>query len=120
MLAFRIQSSLLYFNADHVFETVRRKTMEQSDVRCVIGDLSNVPYVDVAGRMLRRLFEDLNSRNVAFRLVEAHGPVRDMLRLEDPEGVSDRYLAMIPCPICSTRDSASSDVGPIRSTGLLI
>ena len=88
MLAFRIQSSLLYFNADHIFETVRQKTIEQSDVRCVIGDLSNVPYVDVAGaRMLRRLFKDLSSRNVAFRLVEAHGPVRDMLRLEDPEGV---------------------------------
>jgi anti-anti-sigma regulatory factor len=48
--------------------------------------LSNAPYVDIAGaRMLRRLHEELQAANVDFKIVEAHGPVRDVLRAEGLE-----------------------------------
>ena len=98
MLAFRVQSALLYFNVDHVLETVRQRVASQPGVRRVICDLSNVPYVDVAGaRMLRRMHEELSISGVQFRLVEAHGNVRDVLRaegLEERVGSITRYQSL--------------------------
>ena len=83
ILAFRVQSSLLYFNVDHVLEAVRQRAQAQADLRRVICDLSNVPYMDVAGaRMLRRLHEELVRDQREFKIVEAHGPVREALRAE--------------------------------------
>jgi anti-anti-sigma factor len=98
MLAFRVQSALLYFNVDHVLETVRARVAREPQVRRVVCDLSNVPYVDVAGaRMLRRLSEELAAASVEFRLVEAHGHVRDALRaegLEERVGSITRYQSL--------------------------
>jgi high affinity sulfate transporter 1 len=86
ILAFRVQSSLLYFNVDHILEVVRRQAKAQTGIQRVICDLSNVPYVDVAGaRMLRRLHEELAASGIDFKIVEAHGPVRDVLRAEGLE-----------------------------------
>jgi high affinity sulfate transporter 1 len=86
VLAFRVQSALLYFNVDHVLEMVRLRAFAQESVKRVVCDLSNVPQVDVAGaRMLRRLHEELTGAGIDFKIVEAHGPVRDMLRAEGLE-----------------------------------
>jgi len=83
LLAFRVESSLLYFNVDHVLEVVRQRAKSQTGLRLVICDLSNVPYIDVAGaRMLRRLHEELSRDSMDFKIVEAHGPVRETLRAE--------------------------------------
>lgn len=85
-LVFRVQSSLLYFNVDHVLEMVRQQAAATAELQRVICDLSNVPYVDVAGaRMLRRMYEEFQSRGITFQIVEAHGPVREMLRAEGLE-----------------------------------
>ena len=92
MLAFRVQSSLLYFNVDHVLEVVRLRAKAQAGLRRVVCDLSNVPYMDVAGaRMLRRLYDELTAAGVDFKIVEAHGPVRDVLRAE---GLEERVGAI--------------------------
>ncbi|WP_425614003.1 SulP family inorganic anion transporter [Anatilimnocola sp. NA78] len=86
VIAFRVQSSLLYFNVDHVLDAVRLRAKSQTGVWRVIGDLSNVPYVDVAGaRMLRRMHEEFAACGIDFKIVEAHGPVRDVLRAEGLE-----------------------------------
>jgi MFS superfamily sulfate permease-like transporter len=86
VLAFRVQSSLLYFNVDYVLEVVRRRARETAGLHRVICDLSNVPYVDIAGaRMLRRLYEELSAMKVDLKIVEAHGPTRDILRAEGLE-----------------------------------
>ena len=86
VLAFRVQSSLLYYNVNHVLDVVRQRVKSQPGLVCVIGDLSNVPYADIAGaRMLRRLCEELSAAKIEFKLVEAHGPVREMLRAEGLE-----------------------------------
>lgn len=83
ILAFRVQSSLLYFNTDHVLDVVRQRAVSQSGLKLVIGDLSNVPHMDIAGaRMLRRLHEELAKDQVDFKVVEAHGPIREILRAE--------------------------------------
>jgi high affinity sulfate transporter 1 len=86
VIAFRVQSSLLYFNADHVLEVVRSRTRAETGLRLVIGDLSNVPYLDIAGaRMLRRMHDELAVAGVNFKIAEAHGPVREILRAEGLE-----------------------------------
>jgi SulP family sulfate permease len=86
VIAFRVQSSLLYFNVDHVLDTVRLQAKSAAGLRRVICDLSNVPYMDVAGaRMLRRMHGEFTARGVDFKIVEAHGPVREVLRAEGIE-----------------------------------
>jgi MFS superfamily sulfate permease-like transporter len=86
-LAFRPESSIVYFNAEHVFDAVlARLDALREPVRLVICDLSNSPDVDVAGaHMLKALYSELEKRGIAFRVVEAHASVRDMLRLEGLE-----------------------------------
>lgn len=83
VLAFRVQSSLLYFNVEHVLQVVLTRAVAEHGVRRVICDLSNVPYADLAAaRMLGRLHQDLTAANLDFKIVEAHGPVREILRAE--------------------------------------
>jgi high affinity sulfate transporter 1 len=98
VVAFRVQASLLYFNVDHVLDVVRDRVRDQKDVRTVVCDLSNVPYVDIAGaRMLRRLHEEFTGSGIDFKIVEAHGSVRDLLRaegLEDLVGSITRYSSL--------------------------
>lgn len=86
VLIFRVQASLLYFNVGHVLETVRQQIKTKTDLRRVICDLSNVPYLDIAGaQMLRGLQEELAAANADLKIVEAHAPVREMLRAEGLE-----------------------------------
>ena len=60
MLVFRVQASLLYFNADHVRTHVSGRILETDSLRLVVCDLSNSPYVDVAGAgMLGAMQKDL-------------------------------------------------------------
>jgi high affinity sulfate transporter 1 len=83
VLAFRVEASLVYFNVDHVLETVVQRVQSDPRLRRVVYDLSNTPYVDVAGaRMLRRLHDELTDKQIELRVVGAHSEVRDRLRFE--------------------------------------
>jgi high affinity sulfate transporter 1 len=83
VLAFRVEASLVYFNVDHVLETVLHRAWSDPALRRVVFDLSSTPYVDVAGaRMLRRLHDKLAERQIELRVVGAHSEVRDRLRFE--------------------------------------
>jgi high affinity sulfate transporter 1 len=83
VLAFRVEASLVYFNVDHVLQTVLRRAQGESGLRRVVYDLSTTPYVDVAGaRMLRRLHDELAGQTIEMRVVGAHAEVRDRLRFE--------------------------------------
>ena len=100
VVAFRPESSLMYFNADHVLEAVRGRVREAGPdgVRLVVCDLSASPYVDLAGsRMLRELQGEVSARDIALRIVGAHGVVRDLLRAdglaEKTEGI-DRFATL--------------------------
>ncbi len=86
IVIFRVESSLLYFNADHVREVVSAKIRSTHDLKLVVCDLSDSPVVDVAGaRMLAALHADLSKRAAQMRVVGAHGKVRDLLRAEGVE-----------------------------------
>jgi high affinity sulfate transporter 1 len=98
VLAFRVEASLVYFNVDHVLQTVLQRIQGRPEVQRVVYDLSTTPYVDVAGaRMLRRLHDELASKKIALRVVGAHGEVRDRLRfekLQDWIGPINRHVSL--------------------------
>lgn len=98
ILIFRVESSLLYFNVDHVRQVVWSRVEATSQLRLVVCDLSDAPFVDVAGaRMLAALHEDLAKRSIRLRIVEAHAKVRDLLRavgLEEQVGYFGRHMSV--------------------------
>ena len=65
VLVFRIDGSLLYFNAEHVHEVVWALLRSAATtVRLVVCDLSSSPHVDLAGaRMLSRLHRGVAVRD---------------------------------------------------------
>jgi MFS superfamily sulfate permease-like transporter len=97
-LIFRVEASLLYFNADHVRKTVWMKVLEGAGLRLVVCDLSNSPYVDVAGAtMLSALNSDLATHGIRLRIAEAHAKSRDLLRavgLESQVGYIGRHMSV--------------------------
>jgi SulP family sulfate permease len=96
---FRVESSLLYFNVDHVLrEILRHVDVRGSALRLVVLDLSTSPYVDLAGaRMLTKLCDTLAARGATLRLTDAHANVREVLReegLETRTGAITRWTSV--------------------------
>jgi high affinity sulfate transporter 1 len=86
VVMFRVEASLLYFNAEHVHRVVWARLLAIGKLRLVVCDLSDSPVVDVAAaRMLTGLHCDLVKRGTRFRIVGANAKVRDLLRAEGLE-----------------------------------
>lgn len=98
VLIFRVEASLLYFNVDHVRGCVREKLSTAGELRLVICDLANTPYLDVAGAdMLANLYQELHARGIQLRIVEARARARDLLRavgLEEQAGYLGRHMSV--------------------------
>jgi len=99
VVVFRPEGSILYFNAEHVRDTVVAAVRNAPiPVRAVICDLSSSPYVDIAGaEMLKALETEMRAAGVVFRAVEAHSTVRDRLRSEglgESAGRIDRFTSV--------------------------
>jgi len=99
VLAFRVESGIVYFNAEHVLRVVlERVGMEEKSLRLVVCDLSTSPNIDLAGaRMFLDLQAELARREIILRLVEARASVRDLLRLEGAEervGTINRFAML--------------------------
>jgi len=87
VLVFRPESGLLYFNMDHVRDTIaERVRAEATPPKLVVLDLSASPYVDMhAAHMLAELAGELTAAGIRFQAVEARSSVRDRLRGEGVE-----------------------------------
>jgi SulP family sulfate permease len=98
VVIFRVESSILYFNADHVRQIVWERIEAAPRFELVVCDLSDAPMVDVAGaRMFAALHRDLAKRGIRMRVVEAHAKVRDLLRaeaLEEHIGTVGRHMSV--------------------------
>jgi high affinity sulfate transporter 1 len=99
VLMFRVEASLLYFNAEHVRAMVWA-TIHASPEKpgLVVCDLSSSPVVDLAGaRMLATLHSELQAADISLRLVDAHAAVRDVLRAEgvvEQVGALERHIGI--------------------------
>src|SRR4051812_38328386 len=83
VFAFRPEASLLYINAETIFDTVLMALRQSAGIRLVACDLSASPYIDLAGaRMLRDLHDELATRQIVFCIVGAHAQLRELLRAE--------------------------------------
>jgi sulfate permease, SulP family len=87
VLIVRIESSILYFNTDHIRDEIMSKISgEDRAIKTVICDLNSSPRVDIAGaRFLKRLFLDLKAKGISLEIAEARSEVRDILRAENLE-----------------------------------
>jgi MFS superfamily sulfate permease-like transporter len=98
VLVFRVEASILYFNADYVRKAVSEKVRSTAGLRVVISDMSNSPQVDIAGaKMLLDLQRELAESHIQFRISEPHAGVRDLLRaagLEEKIGYFGRRLSL--------------------------
>jgi SulP family sulfate permease len=98
-LLFRVEAALLYFNVEHILRDVLQRVRDTAPgLKLVICDLSNSPYVDLAGaRMLARLHDELEALKIELLVVEAHATERDILRAEGLEklvGPIDRHISL--------------------------
>jgi MFS superfamily sulfate permease-like transporter len=99
ILLFRVEASLLYFNADWVHDAIMKRIANAgAGLKLVIGDLSTSPHVDLsATEMLSGLQEELSLAGIRLQLVEARSSVRDRLRaegLEEKMGRVDRFRSL--------------------------
>jgi MFS superfamily sulfate permease-like transporter len=98
IVIFRVESSVLYFNADHIRQVVFERIETAPHLDLVVCDLSDAPQADVAGaRMLMGMHRDLAKRGILMRVVEAHAKVRDLLRaegLEEQVGYFGRHMSI--------------------------
>ena len=87
VILFRVESALVYFNVSNVYRSVWSKVKDMgSSLKVVIFDLSTSATIDSSGaRLIKRLYQNLEARGVAFKVAEAHSEVRDILRFEDIE-----------------------------------
>jgi high affinity sulfate transporter 1 len=112
IVIFRVESSLLYYNVEHVLATVRERVRAAgAGLKLVVCDLSASPTVDLAGgRMLEKLSGEFAVQEVAFRLVEARSGVRDLLRalgIDRKVGPIDRFTTVADVVERFQNDAAS-------------
>lgn len=87
VLVIRCESSLVYFNVDHVRERVLERVSARADgIGLVVFFLGAVPRVDLAGaEFLDDLGTTFRARGIEYQLAEPNGEVRDALRRLDFE-----------------------------------
>ena len=83
-LLVRVESSLLYFNAEHVRDAVAtRLRAEAMPPKIVVLDLSASPLMDIqACGVVMNMADDIKATGARLQIVEARSSVRDRLRAE--------------------------------------
>ena len=87
-LIFRPESGLVYFNVDHVCESIlKRVHAEPTPPKLVVLDLSAAPRVDLqSAHSLAGMADELTAKGIRFQAVEPRSSVRDRLRNEGLDG----------------------------------
>ena len=99
VLIFRPESGLVYFNMDHVRDTILdRVHAEAVPPKLIVLDLSAAPHVDMhSAHMLASLAQELTSSGGRLQAVEARSSVRERLRGEGVDarlGGIDRFTSV--------------------------
>lgn len=95
ILIMRPGASLIYFNMEHVRDSIMERVRAAERLQLLVLDLSEVSFMDVhAAEMLAGLTRKLAAQGITVRAVEAHAAVRERLRgegLADELGGIDRF-----------------------------
>jgi SulP family sulfate permease len=99
VLIFRPESALVYFNVDHVRDTIAERARSDAvPPRLVVIDLSAAPLVDLqSAHTLAGLADELQADGVRLQVVEARSAVRERLRsegLDERLGGIDRFTSV--------------------------
>lgn len=99
VMIFRPESGLMYFNMDHVRDSiVNRVRASNARPKVVVLDLSAAPRVDLhSARMLGTVAAELKGTGIQILVVEARSSVRDRLRSEGVDqhvGGIDRFTSV--------------------------
>ena len=89
VLIFRPESGLVYFNVDHVCESIlKRVHAEPTPPKLVVLDLSAAPRLDLqSAHALGGMADEITAKGIRFQAVEPRSSVRDRLR---NEGVDEK------------------------------
>src|SRR4029434_3963672 len=84
VMIFRPESGLMYFNMDHLRDTIVDQVRAETTVpKLVVLDLSAAPRVDMhSAQMLGSVADELSASRIQLQVVEARSSVRDRLRAE--------------------------------------
>lgn len=98
-LIVRPESSLIYFNIDHVCDTILARVRAELDKPgLVVLDLSASPYVDLqSAHSLAGMADELRASGVRLQVVEARSAARDRLNsegLEERIGRANRFVTV--------------------------
>ena len=99
-LIVRPEASLIYFNIDHVCDTILTRVRgETNKPGLVVLDLSAAPYVDLqSAHSLAGMADELRTLGVRLQVVEARSGVRDRLNsegLEERIGRANRFVTSL-------------------------
>ena len=99
VMIFRPESGLMYFNMDHVRDTIMDRVRAETAVpKLVVLDLSAAPRVDMhSAQMLGSMADELTASGIRLHVVEARSSVRERLRGEKLEarlGGIDRFTTV--------------------------
>jgi high affinity sulfate transporter 1 len=99
VLIFRPEASLIYFNIDHVRDTIAECVQaEPEPPKLVVIDLSAAPHVDLqSAHTLAGLADELNATGIRVNVVEARSAVRERFRREGLDvrlGGIDRFTSV--------------------------
>lgn len=109
ILIVRVESSILYFNAENIKEQIWSKINDETaPLKALIFDMNATPSIDIAGaRFLKQLYKDLKTKGITLKIAEARSEVRDILRaekLEDLLGQISRFVSVDDLVIQSTKE----------------
>ncbi len=112
LLIFRPESSLIYFNVDHVCDTIlNRVRAEAPPPKLVVLDLSAAPYVDLqSAHTVGGMADELTGMGIRFHAVETRSGVRERLRREGLDarlGGIDRFTTVADAVEAFHKQSAS-------------
>jgi MFS superfamily sulfate permease-like transporter len=99
VLIFRPESGLIYFNIDHVRDTIAERVQaEPTRPKLVIIDLSAASNVDLqSAHTLAGLVDELSTGGIRVQVVEARSGVRERFRREGLDvrlGGIDRFTSV--------------------------
>jgi high affinity sulfate transporter 1 len=99
VLIFRPESGIIYFNVDHICETILDRVHKESpQAKLMVLDLSAAPRVDLqSAHALAGLAGELSAAGIRVQVVEARSGVRERLRREGLDaqlGGIDRFTSV--------------------------